>query len=55
MGPMKLLRHKDNDRIRLLMRQDKTLKIRANHIGQHQCTCRQPVAVHTLLTWSTSC
>lgn len=33
MGPMKLLRHKDNDRIRLLMRQDKTLKIRANHIG----------------------
>jgi RanBP1 domain len=33
-GPMKLLRHKDNDRIRLLMRQDKTLKIRANHIGQ---------------------
>ena len=38
MGPMKLLRHKDNDRIRLLMRQDKTLKIRANHIGQHQCT-----------------
>jgi RanBP1 domain len=35
-GPMKLLRHKDNDRIRLLMRQDKTLKIRANHIGQRR-------------------
>jgi RanBP1 domain len=33
---MKLLRHKDNDRIRLLMRQDKTLKIRANHIGEWQ-------------------
>lgn len=30
---MKLLRHEDNDLVRLLMRQDKTLKIRANHIG----------------------
>lgn len=39
-GPVKLLRHKDNDRIRLLMRQDKTLKIRANHIGAITFLCR---------------
>ncbi len=37
-GPVKLLRHKENDRIRLLMRQDKTLKIRANHIGRFLST-----------------
>lgn len=30
---MKLLQHKENKKVRLLMRQDKTLKIRANHIG----------------------
>lgn len=30
---MKLLRHEENDLVRVLMRQDKTLKIRANHIG----------------------
>lgn len=32
-GVLKLLQHKENKKIRLLMRQDKTLKIRANHIG----------------------
>ena len=32
-GMVKLLEHKDNHKIRLLMRQEKTLKIRANHIG----------------------
>jgi len=31
-GPVKLLRSKDNGRTRLLMRQEKVLKIRANHI-----------------------
>lgn len=30
---VKLLKHKENGKIRLLMRQEKTLKIRANHIG----------------------
>lgn len=30
---VRLLKHKANQRIRLLMRQEKTLKIRANHIG----------------------
>lgn len=33
LGVAKLLRHKGNRKIRLLMRQEKTLKIRANHIG----------------------
>lgn len=31
---VKLLKHKENGKIRLLMRQEKTLKIRANHIGR---------------------
>ena len=33
LGVVKLLKHKENGKIRLLMRQEKTLKIRANHIG----------------------
>jgi hypothetical protein len=33
LGVVKLLQHKENKKIRLLMRQEKTLKIRANHIG----------------------
>jgi hypothetical protein len=33
LGVVKLLKHKANQKIRLLMRQEKTLKIRANHIG----------------------
>jgi Ran-binding protein 1 len=32
-GHIKLLENKENKKIRLLMRQEKTLKIRANHIG----------------------
>ena len=32
-GQVKLLEHKGNKKVRLLMRQEKTLKIRANHIG----------------------
>lgn len=31
LGQVKLLQHKENKKIRLLMRQEKTLKIRANH------------------------
>lgn len=52
---VKLLKHRENGKIRLLMRQEKTLKIRANHIGVcgvfrgvwrvlGHCSCRQ----HTL-------
>ncbi|KAG2487841.1 hypothetical protein HYH03_013558 [Edaphochlamys debaryana] len=32
LGQVKLLQHKENKKVRLLMRQEKTLKIRANHI-----------------------
>ncbi|KXZ50015.1 hypothetical protein GPECTOR_18g169 [Gonium pectorale] len=32
LGLIKLLQHKENKKVRLLMRQEKTLKIRANHI-----------------------
>ncbi|PNH10090.1 Ran-binding protein 1 c [Tetrabaena socialis] len=32
LGIIKLLQHKENKKVRLLMRQEKTLKIRANHI-----------------------
>lgn len=31
-GELKLLRHKTHNKVRLLMRQDKTLKICANHV-----------------------
>lgn len=34
LGLIKLLQHKENKKVRLLMRQEKTLKIRANHIGE---------------------
>ena len=33
MGQTRLLKNKENQRVRLLMRQEKTLKIRANHLG----------------------
>lgn len=34
-GMAKLLQHKENKKVRMLMRQEKTLKIRANHLGAH--------------------
>ena len=33
-GQVRLLQSQDNGKIRLLMRQEKTLKIRANHFGE---------------------
>lgn len=33
-GTLKLLKHKESDKIRLVMRQNKTLKICANHLGK---------------------
>jgi hypothetical protein len=39
LGVVKLLKHKENSKIRLLMRQEKTLKIRANHIGATAAEC----------------
>lgn len=42
-GQARLLKHKENGKTRLLMRQEKTLKIRANHIGAfvvfRACAC----------------
>ena len=32
-GTVKLLKHKENGKVRLVMRQAKTLKICANHLG----------------------
>ena len=47
MGVVKLLKHKENERTRLLMRQEKTLKVRANHIGESAAlaaiSCNQQV------------
>lgn len=40
LGVVKLLKHKANSKIRLLMRQEKTLKIRANHLGEQQRAAR---------------
>lgn len=37
MGPIKLLKHKETKKIRLLMRRDKTLKICANFLGALFC------------------
>jgi hypothetical protein len=37
-GQSKLLQHKESQRIRYLFRQEKTLKIRANHIGECRLT-----------------
>ena len=34
MGQVRLLQSQENGKIRLLMRQEKTLKIRANHFGE---------------------
>lgn len=33
-GDVRLLKHKENQKTRLVMRQDKTLKVRANHYGK---------------------
>lgn len=33
-GTLKLLKHKESGKIRLVMRQNKTLKICANHLGK---------------------
>lgn len=49
MGVCKFLQHKENKKVRLLMRQDKTLKIRANHIGQLQ------LSVHAVCMHAARC
>ena len=41
-GQAKLLQHKENKKVRMLMRQEKTLKIRANHLGEGKTDARMP-------------
>lgn len=36
-GDVRLLKHKDNGKTRLVMRRDKTLKVCANHYGMLEC------------------
>jgi Ran-binding protein 1 len=40
-GEVKFLKHKQHNKIRLLMRRDKTLKICANHYGNYHLGLRQ--------------
>lgn len=55
-GQVKLLEHKENHKIRLLMRQEKTLKIRANHIGALRTCAASPLPVFEspFESWDTS-
>ena len=65
-GQTRLLKNKENQRIRLLMRQEKTLKIRANHLGALWpvltcCVCRsetrlkQEIKSKAEAFWSRKC
>jgi Ran-binding protein 1 len=40
-GQVKLLEHKQTNKVRLLMRQSRTLKICANHMGKFSRSCRR--------------
>jgi hypothetical protein len=48
-GNLKLLEHKETHKIRLLFRQEKTLKIRANHIGAPGMSPPSSLALHYIL------
>jgi Ran-binding protein 1 len=52
LGVVKLLRHKENNKIRLLMRQDKTLKIRANHIVMPTSKLQEHTGSDKAWVWS---
>lgn len=52
-GQVKLLKHKANERIRLLMRQEKTLKIRANHIVMPGTKLQEHAGSDKAWVWST--
>mmetsp|Transcript_13647 Transcript_13647/g.23986 ORF Transcript_13647/g.23986 Transcript_13647/m.23986 type:complete len:228 (-) Transcript_13647:337-1020(-) len=52
-GVLKLLQHKANKKIRLLMRQDKTLKIRANHIVMPGVKLQEHSGNDKAWVWST--
>lgn len=52
-GFVKLLQHKENKKIRLLMRQEKTLKIRANHIVMPNAKLQEHTGSDKAWVWST--
>eukprot|EP00775_Hariotina_reticulata_P006441 gene6441-6670_t len=52
LGLVKLLKHKENDKIRLLMRQEKTLKIRANHIVMPTSKLQEHTGSDKAWVWS---
>ena len=51
-GQVRLLRHKENDRIRLLFRQEKTLKVRANHVVMPGTSLKPHSGSDKALVWS---
>ena len=51
-GQVKLLRHKENDRVRLLFRQEKTLKVRANHVVMPGTNLKPHSGSDKALVWS---
>ena len=48
-GKIKLLEDKETQRVRLLMREEKTLKIRANHIGRGVSLLGHLLLMHAML------
>jgi len=52
LGVIKLLKHKENQKIRLLMRQEKTLKIRANHIVMPTSKLQEHTGSDKAWVWS---
>jgi Ran-binding protein 1 len=52
LGVVKLLKHKENSKIRLLMRQEKTLKIRANHIVMPSSKLQEHTGSDKAWVWS---
>lgn len=48
-GQAKFLKNKQSKKTRFLMRQDKTLKIRSNHISAHLRVTLQPPHKHPVL------
>ncbi|KAL4418894.1 hypothetical protein ABPG77_002637 [Micractinium sp. CCAP 211/92] len=51
-GQGRILRHKENKKIRFLMRQDKTLKIRGNHIIMPGTTIKEHGGSDKAMVWS---
>lgn len=52
-GQIKLLEHKENNKVRVLMRQEKTLKIRANHIAMPGTKLQEHSGSEKAWVWST--